>query len=537
MSAIAGIFNVDGKPADPRLLRAMADAARERGPDADGYWMEGPAGLAFRLLATTPEAFRERQPWSSDDGNIRLVFDGRIDNRSELTHAIEASGGHLDEPTDLELVGRCFELWGEDTWRRLLGDFAIVVMDRCQRKMFCARDPMGFKPLHYFFDGKRFLFASELIQILQDPDIAQIPNEGFLAECLAGGPFARTETVICNVFRLEGGACLTVEGDRIKHRRYYYLERAKPIRFATYDDCADALREVLFEAVRCRMRAPGDVAANLSGGLDSSSIVCIAQELSRRGAVSNRVRAFSAVFSDPDANESEFITEVERTLALPVCRCTPFDPDSGYSAEWVRATLELPRYPNSVMLDGLDSMVVAWGSRVCLSGHGGDNTMNGSSADLACLVRGAHPIRLIRALLYLRENIASGEVERGLMHVVLRSAMWPLIPVAVERFVRGALGRDEGPSSAWLSWVEPSFARRHELVDRARAASQEWVERPHGLQAIWYLQRDGWLTYGIEGAERHAVRTGLEYRNPFCDLRVIEFVCGLAEEQLKRAGT
>jgi asparagine synthase (glutamine-hydrolysing) len=531
MSAIAGIFNLDSQPANSELLHWMAEAARERGPDGNEYWIEGPAGLAFRLLAATPEAMRERQPWSSDDGNIRMVFDGRVDNRSELTHAIIASGGHLNEPTDVELVGRSFELWGEETWNRLIGDFAVVAMNRRQRKMFCARDPMGCKPLHYFFDGRKFLFGSDLIQILQDPKIARTPNEAFLAECLAGGPFTRRETVIRNVLRLEGGACLTVDGAGITHRQYYDLAAAKPIRFATYDDCAAALREVLVEAVRCRMRAPGDVASHLSGGLDSSSIVCIAHELSRRGAVSNRAKPFSMVFADPDGDESEFISEVEQHLALATDRCVPFEPDAQYLADYARKTLELPRYPNATMHDGLDRRVVARGLRVCLGGHGGDNTMCGSTDDLAGLLHGAHPIRFVRALRDLRENTTSGDVGRKFMNVVFRSAIWPLVPAPARKLVRHARGRNDSPSNAWRSWIDHTLAQRYQLEDRARAAEIEWDDKPLALRAIWYLLCDGWLTYGLEGLERSAARAGLEYRYPFCDRRVTEFMCGLAEEQ------
>jgi asparagine synthase (glutamine-hydrolysing) len=531
MSAIAGIFNVDGRPVSAELLHAMSEAGRERGPGADGYWTEGAVGMAFRLLTTTPEVMRERQPWSSDDGNIRMVFDGRIDNRSELADAIQASRRYLDGPTDVELVGRCFEMWGEGTWNRLIGDFAIVAMNRRQRKMFCARDPMGFKPLHYFFDGRKFLLASDLIQILQDPQIARTPNEAFLAECLAGGPFTRHETVIRNVLRLEGGACLTVDGAGVTHRQYYDLAAAKPIRFATYDDCAAALREVLFEAVRCRMRAPGDVASHLSGGLDSSSIVCIAHELSRRGAVSNRVKPFSMIFADPDGDETEFISEVEQHLALATDRCVPFEPDAQYLTDYARKTLEVPRYPNATMHDGLDRRVVARGLRVCLGGHGGDNTMYGSTDDLAGLLRGAHLIRFVRALRDLRENTTSGDVGRNFMNVVFRSAIWPLVPAPARKLVRRACGRDESPSNAWRSWIDHTLSQRYQLEDRARAAEIEWDDKPLALRAIWYLLYDGWLTYGLEGLERSAARAGLEYRYPFCDRRVTEFMCGLAEEQ------
>jgi asparagine synthase (glutamine-hydrolysing) len=225
----------------------------------------------------------------------------------------------------------------------------------------------------------------------------------------------------------------------------------KPLRFATYEDCAAALREVLVEAVRCRMRAAGDVASHLSGGLDSSSIVCIAHELSRRGAVSNRVKPFSLVFTDPDADEGEFIGEVERHLGLATERCVPFEPDAEYLANYSRKTLELPRYPNSTMMDGLDRTVVARGLRVCLTGLGGDNTMNGNANDLAGLIHNARPDMFARALGYLRQNIASGEVQRGFMNVVLRSAIWPLAPAPIRGLIRRARGSDGSPSEVWRS--------------------------------------------------------------------------------------
>jgi asparagine synthase (glutamine-hydrolysing) len=367
---------------------------------------------------------------------------------------------------------------------------------------------------------------------VQDPEIARTPNETFFAECLAGGPFTRRETVIRNVCRLEGGSSLTVDCTGIKHRRYYDLAAAKPIRFASYDDCAAALREVLTEAVRCRMRAAGDVGSHLSGGLDSSSIVSIAHDLARRGEVGNRIRPFSLVFTDPDADENEFIAEVERHLNFSTERCAPFAPDTEYLAEYSRKTLELPRYPNATMTDGLERAVVSRGLRVCLSGLGGDHTMDGATDDLAAVVRGVHPIRFVRALYDLRRNIATGEVMRSFIDVVFRSAIWPLVPAPARGLVRRALGRDdESPSYSWRSWVDPSFAERHALVDRARAADSEWGNRPLALHAIWYLLHDGWFTYVMEGNERNAARAGLEYRYPYCDRRVIEFVCGLAEEQ------
>ena len=530
MSAIAGIFNVDERPAERASLRAMADAVRDRGPDGAWYWTEGAAGLAFRKLATTPEAMHEEQPWVNADATIRVIFDGRIDNRRELAQELESSGVTLDEPTDVELVGRCFELWNEETWNRLLGDFAIVVWDSRRRKMLCARDPLGFKPLHYYFNGKKFLCASELIQILRDSEVERSPNEAFLGEFLAGGPYTRKETAICGVFRLEGGCCLAVDSGGIRKRRYFDPGSVKQIRLSSYNDCADALRELLVEAVRCRMRAPGDVASQLSGGLDSSSIVSIGCDLSRRGVVSNRIEAFSLVFSDPRADEREYIEEVERAWSFSTHRCEPFEPEIDYFADRVRQTFELPRLPNAVMMEDLERAVGRMGLRVCLNGHGGDHVMDGNSSDLAALVRGFHPIRFWRALRLLRRNQAAGEVTQGIIHILLRSGIWPLAPIQLRKLVRGALRRDYIRTDAWQGWLDPNFTRRIALKDRVMAARNEVKRETPAVQSIYNLLRDGWTAYVMEGLERTAVRLGFDYRYPFCDRRVIEFVLGLAEE-------
>ncbi|HEY4953990.1 MAG TPA: asparagine synthase-related protein [Gemmatimonadaceae bacterium] len=531
MSAIAGIFNVDERPADRAMLRAMVDSVRDRGPDGAAYWTEGAAGLAFRKLATTPEAMREEQPWVNADATIRVIFDGRIDNRRELARELESSGVTLDAPTDVELVGRCFELWDEGAWNRLLGDFAIVVWDSRRRRMLCVRDPLGFKPLHYSFNGKKFLCASELIQILQDSEIERSPNEAFLAEFLAGGPYTREETAICGVFRLEGGCCLAVDSGGIRKRRYFDPGSVKQIRFSSYDDCAAALRELLVEAVRCRMRAPGEVASHLSGGLDSSSIVSIGCDLNRRGLVSNRIEAFSLIFSDPRADEREYIEEVERAWSLSTHRCEPFEPEIDYYADYVRQTFEMPRFPNAAMNERLDRTVNEMGLRVCLSGHGGDHTMNGSSDDLAVLIAGFHPIRFGRALRLLQRNMSVGEVTRGYLPVLLRSGMWPLMPIPLKKLARRALGRDGRSAEPWKAWLDPNLEKRFALTDRVLTAQKEVDSQVPQARLVFTSLRDGWLTYVVEGLERRASRAGFEYRHPFCDRRVIEFMIGLVEEQ------
>src|SRR3990167_8666785 len=127
MSGIAGIFHLDGRPADPALLHRMTEAMAHRGPDGAGHWSDGPVALGHRMLWTTPEALQEKQPLTDELGDLCLTLDGRVDNREELRQALEAGGLHLRTDTDAELVLRAYERWGEECPAHLIGDFAFAL--------------------------------------------------------------------------------------------------------------------------------------------------------------------------------------------------------------------------------------------------------------------------------------------------------------------------------------------------------------------------------------------------------------------------
>ena len=164
----------------------MLDAMAHRGPDGIGRFYEGQAGLGHAMLRVTPESFGEIQPLGDETGAIRLTFDGRIDNRRELRELVEAAGAQVRSDTDPELVLKAFQSLGEDCVRRMLGDFAFVIWDATHRRLFCARDQSGIRPFYYYCDGKTFLAASELQQILHYPGLPQEPNEGLIGEFLTG---------------------------------------------------------------------------------------------------------------------------------------------------------------------------------------------------------------------------------------------------------------------------------------------------------------------------------------------------------------
>src|SRR5262245_47171197 len=143
MSGIAAIYNLDGRPVDPQLLKRMTDAIAHRGPEGINHWIKGSVGLGHCMLQTTPESWHEKQPVIDETGELCLTLDGRVDNREELKVALEAKGARLRDDTDAELVLKAYEVWTENSAEKILGDFAYVIWDGRRRQLFCARDSVG----------------------------------------------------------------------------------------------------------------------------------------------------------------------------------------------------------------------------------------------------------------------------------------------------------------------------------------------------------------------------------------------------------
>ena len=161
MSGIAVFYNLDGRPVDRMLFERLLSAIGHRGPDGIGCCIEGPIALGHAMLRTTPESLQEFQPLRDENAGLCLTLDGRVDNRDELTEALNAKGFQLRANTDAEIVLRAYECWGEESPRQIIGDFAFALWDERRRRLFCARDLEGIKPFFYYFDGRTFICGSE----------------------------------------------------------------------------------------------------------------------------------------------------------------------------------------------------------------------------------------------------------------------------------------------------------------------------------------------------------------------------------------
>ncbi|MEP7356295.1 MAG: asparagine synthase-related protein, partial [Anaerolineales bacterium] len=288
MSGLCALLNFDGRPVDRAELEKMTARLAHRGPDAGGIWPPSgggpadpgsPVGLGQRLLWTTPESLHERLPLASADGQLAITADARIDNRDELFGLLGLADHSL---ADSALILAAYAKWGERCPEHLLGDFAFAIWDAGKQALFCARDHLGNRPLFYHQAPGFAAIASEIKALLVLPQVPRRLNERRIAEYLATLHDDTAITFYQDIHRLPPAHSLTLSRAGAKLERYWALDPARALPPASDEAYADGFRELFTEAVRCRLRSAYPVGAMLSGGLDSSSIVCVARQLGRQ---------------------------------------------------------------------------------------------------------------------------------------------------------------------------------------------------------------------------------------------------------------
>lgn len=524
MSGIVAIFNLDGSPADLGLFERMMDSLAHRGPDGSGHFVDGPVAMGCQIRHMTPESVDEVQPLRDPDQRLCLVFDGRVDNRDELKSDLLAKGIEPRDNTDAELVLRAYQCWGEDSPRRILGDFAFAIWDGIRRELFCARDIAGIIPFYYYSNGRSFVCAPEVKAILQNPAIPREPNEAFIAEYMTGNLYERVETLFQGILRLEPARWLKVNANGITIRQYYDLVPGNPIRYPTDDEYADHFFQIFRESVRCRMRSTTLVGSELSGGLDSSSVVGMVYSLAREGALPAECgfETFSNEFDDPECDEREYYNAVAEFCGFksnPVA--SPLLDFDVYLSS-VRDHLDFCDYPNDACFLPMRRHAIDKGFGVLFTGLGGDQWMTGTDyyyADLFFQFRFADLVRVIR-----EDGRFPGY---SVTERIIRKGLWPLIPLPVRNDIKyGLLGRSPYPA-----FIDSDFARRVGLAERMLAPKKRPAGLSYGDIAVYDAWADSFMAHELELSNRDTTWLGIEERHPFYDRRLMEFFIAIPEEQ------
>ena len=235
MCGIAGICRADGQLIDREVLAVMSRRLRHRGPDDDGFHVEGAAGLAFRRLAILDLSPAGHQPMTSVGcpgcrrvaGPLWLVFNGEVYNYRDLTAELQGLGHTFRSHTDSETVLHAFAQWGPACVRRLNGMFAFAIWDESRQMLFAARDRFGIKPFYYHANADRLCFASEIKALFADPATPAQPDERRLYDYLVYGYLDHTaETCFAGIRQLPPAHTLTFERGNVKIERYWDLDPA-----------------------------------------------------------------------------------------------------------------------------------------------------------------------------------------------------------------------------------------------------------------------------------------------------------------------
>lgn len=501
-----------------------------RGPDGIGRFYGGQAALGHAMLHVTPESFAEVQPLCDETGAVHLSFDGRIDNRRELRDLIEAAGARVRSDTDPELVLKAYQSFGEDCVRKLLGDFAFAIWDSYRRRLFCARDHSGIRPFYYYCDSKTFLAASELLQILHHPGIPQEPNEGLIGEYLTGRLITREETLYRGVMRLPPAHMMIVteRGPRIS--RYYDLDPSRAIRYRTDDQYGAHFLEIFKDAVRCRMRVHDGVASELSGGLDSSSIVCTAQSMIRAGEIDvPKFEAFSLIYNEPSTDERVYANEVATCCDVKLNWIQPYEIDLQASIDGVRCSREWGEHPNGPQFRTLRQAVADKGMRVLLTGLGGDQWLTSSDYYYAELLSEFRFVEAMRLLKTDRRFGTPGTPEHNRLKLFLWWGLRPMLPDKLRHWLSDAVPRERFPA-----FIPDEFARRIDLIGRIRTVSPRPAGMSFSQRSIFEEFNNGWMAHVMEREDRRSALVGIEEWHPYYDLRLIEFCFAIPEDQRAR---
>ncbi|MEM6614682.1 MAG: lasso peptide isopeptide bond-forming cyclase [Cyanobacteria bacterium P01_C01_bin.72] len=545
MSAIAGIHYGDDQTVKREYIAAMVDLLAHRGSDAQGIWLDGAIALGNRLLWTTAESILEQLPGFGESGLV-ITADARIDNRTEL---IDQLGINSPESaiTDSQIILSAYEQWGEACVDHLVGDFAFAIWDAARQQLFCARDHFGVKPFYYYHSGSNFVFASEIKALFCLPTVPRQLNEIRVGEFLTSEFYDKTATIYQQILRLPPAHSLIITAGKLKLQSYWQLDPQYELKLDSDAAYAARFRSIFLEAVSCRLRSAYPVGSMLSGGLDSSSITCVARHLLR--AEQSELHTFSAVFDQvPESDESFYINSVLQGDKLqphyvPGDRFSPM-----IDLEQIIWYQDEPQFAANLYLNWQAYQIAqAQGVRVILDGFDGDSSVSHGFGYMRELARGGHWRSLIPELQGYCRNFKTPFLplfwayfqEYALQPMMAKNKLtrylyWRWRGVVDK--IKLQLARNQ-PKLSSLALVNPDLLERSNFPEhRQKLAAQSFIATSNEREEHFNAINVGSIPTTLELLDRTAAPWDVELRYPFWDKRLVEFCLSLPANQKMRQG-
>ena len=507
MCGFFGVYSHAGGVAEQCTAIALAgNTLIHRGPDDEGFYADENFGVHFRRLAIIELSPAGHQPMMSADGRYVMVYNGELYNHRELREELMVLGHKFLGNSDSEVLLAAFEKWGEGSLERLRGMFACLIWDTHHKTLRVFRDRLGIKPLYLFRSGEQVLFASEIKAILAFAPLAATPNERTIFKYLARGwADDAEETFYAGVTQLQPGVVVRIENGN-EHRHHYW----QPPSAGAAPFEAKKFRENFARTVSLHLRSDVPLAATLSGGMDSSSIVALA---AKEAQEASKIQAFSVV-PPQTVDESFWIDCTVKETGVRHAYLQPnWDKIPELFDEVLRAHDE-PFLSSSCVYQYLLRRAVAEkGVKVLLVGEGGDEVLGGYR-------------RLFFPYLYALQTEGRTELFEAALDGAPAFLGIDRVSALVQlanycKMINSGVSGQENLSAYAL--LEDGFVRAHQ--DLTNSPAYPPLDDRNRLIAhlVEHLtQRD--IPYVLRMEDRNSMAHGIEARVPFLDHCFLEYV-------------
>lgn len=502
MSGICGIVRFDRKPVNKEDIQKMLDSMKNRGNDAEEIWTDGNIGFGHKMLWTTPESLHENQPLISKDDNLILTADARIDNRDELFEKLEINEKKFKVVTDIDLILWSYQKWGEDCPKYLIGNFAFSIWDDVNKKIYCARDHVGFKPFVYYKNSEFLIFSSEVSALFSYHSVPKQINQEAIECSLLFDAIPYTHTYFKDVLSLKGSNYQVCNLDgTCRVSEYWNPADEQRIRNISFKEASLELKSIYKDALTSRLRSSYPISFELSGGLDSSSVVAYADQIGIR----QPSHIYSLRFGNHACDEGKYIDEVCQVInqESTSIRADLLDYEHEHSlknyylkySDW---PMDLFFIPHFVLINASSHDQ----SRVMLTGQGGDEILQGSRLMLADFIGQGHLVK------FYKQIISSKYMYNDIVNYTLR----PLIP-GMLRGIKQALRHGDKKKERILYQKyskKVGFSNRNYKLRSSRQIARMIFGAEHSL----WCNMNGYNLYG---------NYNIEARHPLFDIRLIRF--------------
>ena len=523
MSVQFGRWNFEGQPPAPDCIEKVSATLAPYGPDSNESYAKGGINILYRAFHTTKESHREKQPHISSSGAV-ITWDGRLDNRTDLISELRDS--LTVNSTDVAIVVAAYEKWGADCFAKLIGDWALSIWNPRELSVLLAKDPIGTKHLYYSFDDKQLTWSTILDPLVRLAGKTFALNEEYIAGWFSMFP-AVDLTPCVGIHSVPPSSSVLLRPGKRAVSKYWDFDPKNKIRYRADAEYEEHFRTVFGTAVQRKLRSHRPVLAELSGGRDSSSIVCMADTIVARGTAETPRLDTLSIYDDsePNWNERPYFTKVEEKRGR-----TGWHVNFGaQDREKIQASEAPPEsvHTRFVPTPGYDGRTAPYfrmcmasqGNRVVLSGIGGDEVMGGvptPTPELENLLARAQFGALAHQL-----KVWALEKRRPWFHLFWEAArgFFPPALVGVPKYMRP------------VPWLQSSFVKRH------WAALTGYPSRTKLFGPLPSFQGN---VGTLDALRRQLARTALpfeppyEKRYPYLDRGLLEFMFAIPREQLVR---